>query len=805
MLQEQLGIFYLGKRFDPTARAATSEQVMYDARHLTTHAVCVGMTGSGKSGLGLALIEEAAIDGIPSIVIDPKGDLGNLLLTFPELRPADFAPWIDPEEARRAGKSVDELAATTAGRWRQGLADTDQSPERIALFRNAADVTVYTPGSKAGLPLSVLGSLVGGGTAADVDDRDTLRSRVSTAASGLLTLVGLEADPMQSREHMLVAAILENAAREGRPLDLAGLIREVHQPPFTKVGVFELETFFPAKDRMALALRLNTVLAAPGFAAWTCGEPLDVKRLLHTSAGKPRVSVISIAHLSDGERMFFVTKVLNEVIAWMRAQPGTSSLRAMLYMDEIFGYFPPVATPPSKLPMLTLLKQARAFGLGVVLATQNPVDLDYKGLANAGTWFIGRLQAERDKARLLDGLEGANAASGRAFDRARLDTLLSGLGNRVFLMNDVHATEPVLFQTRCTLSYLRGPLTSEQLTTLTAGRREKQAAPAETTTPAGASLGSGGERPLLPPELKDLFVAPRPGTQGALTYRPAVFGSARLHYVAAKAKVDLWQPIVLLAPLAEDDATVTWDEATTYDAETLSVEKQPAAGARFLTVPGGATTPQAWARWQKALQTHLYEARGLVLWRAPELGETSRPGESEADFRVRLGDAARTARDEGLESLWRRWAPKVAAAEQRLRKAEERIAREEGQKREHAIDTGLAWAGALLGVLGGRSAMSAANVGRVRTATRATARAVRESGDVASAAAQAQQARDQLAALNTGMQADLDRVKQTTDPSAIALERLELKPRKGDIVVGTLALAWTPWVVGADGLGRPAY
>jgi hypothetical protein len=804
MLVEQLGIFYLGKRFDAAARAVTSEQLMYDARHLTTHAVCVGMTGSGKSGLGLTLIEEAAIDGIPSIVIDPKGDLGNLLLAFPALRPADFAPWIDRDEAQRAGKSVDELATTTAERWRQGLAESDQGPERIALYKQAVDVTIYTPGSKAGVPLSVLGSLVGGGSSSGADDVDALRSRVSTAASGLLTLVGLDADPMQSREHMLVAAILESAARQGRPMDLAALIREVHQPPFTKVGVFELETFFPAKDRMALALRLNTVLAAPGFSAWTEGEPLDIKRLLHTPEGKPRVSVVSIAHLSDGERMFFVTKLLNEVIAWMRAQPGTSSLRALLYMDEIFGYFPPVAAPPSKLPMLTLLKQARAFGLGVVLATQNPVDLDYKGLANAGTWFIGRLQTERDKARLLDGLEGATAASGRSFDRARLDGMLSSLGKRVFLMNDVNESEPVLFQTRCTLSYLRGPLTPEQISTLTAGRREQTAATAATPTPA-ASMGQGGERPLLPPELKDLFLAPKPGTPGAITYRPAVFGSARLHYVAAKAAVDLWQPVVLLAPLGEDDATVSWDEATAYDAESLAIEKQPVEGARFLSMPGGASTPQVWTRWQKALQTHLYEARSLVLWRAPELKETSRLGESEADFRVRLGDAARTARDEGLEVLRRRWTPKITAAEERLRKAEERIAREEGQKREHTLDTALAWGGALLGVLAGRSAVSAANVGRVRTATRATARAVRESGDVASAQAQAEQAREQLATLNTEMQADLDRVKQTTDPSAIALERLELKPRKGDIVVGTLALAWTPWVVGADGLGRPAF
>src|SRR5690606_12942136 len=215
-----------------------------------------------------------------------------------------------------------------------------------------------------------------------------------------------------------------------------------------RVGVVDLDTFFPAKDRLALGMKLNNLLASPSFASWLAGEPLDVQRLLYTADGKPRLSILSIAHLSESERMFFVTILLNEVVAWMRTQPGTGSLRAIVYMDEVFGYFPPTANPPSKRPMLTLMKQARAYGVGCVLATQNPVDLDYKGLSNAGTWFLGRLQTERDKLRVLEGLEGASAAAGASFNRQQMEALLASLGNRVFLMNNVHEDQPVLFQDR---------------------------------------------------------------------------------------------------------------------------------------------------------------------------------------------------------------------------------------------------------------------------------------------------------------------------------------------------------------------
>ena len=467
---EKLGAFYLGRPYDTKARAPQPGLVLYDSKDLVTHAVCVGMTGSGKTGLCIDLIEEAALDGVPTIAIDPKGDLTNLMLTFPGLRPEDFRPWINEEDAAKKGLSPDAYAAQQAELWKSGLASWGEDGERIKRLRDAAEFAVYTPGSSAGIPISILASFAAPPQALR-DDPELLRERVGTTVTSLLALIGVDADPVKSREHVLIATLVTNAWTAGQDLDIAGLVGQVQKPPVARIGVMDLEAFYPQKERQKLALALNGLLAAPGFSAWLDGVPMDPATLLRTSEGKPRVSIISIAHLSDAERMFFVSLLLNQIVGWMRSQSGTTSLRAILYMDEIFGFFPPVATPPSKQPLLTLIKQARAFGLGIVLATQNPVDLDYKALANAGTWLIGRLQTERDKARVLEGLEGVAAAANARFDKAQIDTMLSGLGNRVFLMNDVHEDGPRVLESRWAMSYLRGPLTREQIKILMEGKR----------------------------------------------------------------------------------------------------------------------------------------------------------------------------------------------------------------------------------------------------------------------------------------------------------------------------------------------
>ena len=433
--------------------------MLYDSKDLLTHAVCVGMTGSGKTGLGIGLIEEAAIDGVPVLAIDPKGDLSNLLLTFPSMSPDDFAPWV-PQDANTAA-----AAEGAAASWKAGLAEWDQAPDRIARLRAAADVRVYTPGSRAATPLALLGSLR---PSEGADDEDVAGWASNTAAS-LLSLAGFGDVAPHSREHTLLATILTSVTHARA--DLPWLVQQIQRPAFTSIGVLDLETFFPMKERQELALRFNSILASPGFSVWLSGEPLDIASMLYTPEGRPRIAIVSIAHLDDAQRMLVVSMLLNAALTWTRRQTGTTSLRAMFYMDEVFGYLPPVANPPSKLPLLTLLKQARAFGVGIVLATQNPVDLDYKALSNTGTWFLGKLQTERDKARVLEGIDSLASS----VDRRTLDDTLSALPRRVFLMHNVHEPEPVLFETRWTLSYLRGPMSREELKRATAeGLRAEQ-------------------------------------------------------------------------------------------------------------------------------------------------------------------------------------------------------------------------------------------------------------------------------------------------------------------------------------------
>jgi hypothetical protein len=652
---ERLGVFYLGRELDPVTQQ-TGADLLYDSRDLTTHAICIGMTGSGKTGLCLSLLEEAAIDGVPAIAIDPKGDIGNLLLTFPELSPEDFRPWVDEGEAARKGQAVEAFAAATAASWRKGLADWGQDGTRIARLREKAEITIYTPGSEAGRPLSVLRSFAAP-DAALLDDATALKERIGSSVAGLLALLGIDADPIQSREHILLSAILDASWRKGQSPDLAAIIQAVQKPPFDKVGVFDVETFYPAKDRTALALRINGLLAAPGFETWLQGEALDVQKLLYTDTGKPRISVISIAHLNDAERMFVVTLVASEVVAWMRRQPGTTSLRALLYMDEVFGFFPPSAMPPSKLPLLTLMKQARAFGVGVVLATQNPVDLDYKGLGNAGTWFIGRLQTERDQARVIEGLLGSEAGGG--LDRAGYESLMSNLAQRTFLMRNVHDDAPVLFRTRWALSYLRGPLTLTEIRRLresgpdatregdlgtaaghpaTAGDTEASAARAVAT--AGDSRGA---RPVVQHGVTERFMAV-PEAARPPRYHARIGASVRAHYVDSKAGLDVWKSSYYLAPVAAEGPE--WATAEVLPESGPDLGTEPAPGAGFAEPPASVLSSREYKRWSASLEDHVYRNAGLDLWSWG--GGHQRSGRARPAREARRGDrnAAREVRQE---------------------------------------------------------------------------------------------------------------------------------------------------------------
>jgi hypothetical protein len=776
---EKLGAFYLGRKVDPANGADTQELVMYDSRDLTTHAVCVGMTGSGKTGLCLALLEEAAIDGVPAIVIDPKGDLANLLLTFPQLRAEDFAPWVDPGEAARKSLSVADYAKTTADTWKQGLADWQQDGERIQRLRDAADVVVYTPGSRAGRPLSLLRSF-SPPDAVTLGDGAALKECIGSAVSGLLGLVGIDADPLKSREHIFLANLLEHSWRAGVSLDLAGLIQAVQKPPFDKVGVFDIETFYPAKERMPLAMAINNLLAAPGFDAWLDGEPVELQHLLYTDAGKPRVAIVSIAHLNDAERMFVVTAVLNETVAWMRKQSGTSSLRALLYMDEIFGYFPPSAMPPSKIPLLTLMKQARAFGVGVVLATQNPVDLDYKGLSNAGTWFIGRLQTERDKARVIEGLL---STGGDGLDKAELDRLMANLGNRVFLMRNVPDDAPVLMRTRWALSYLRGPLTLNEIQKLTVA--DKTAKPIAVAAPkATASV-----KPMIPAEVKEFYSPP---TGPATTYVAYVLGTVRAHFVDGATNVDVWQTRSYLAPLLDDGSGPDWSAAKSNDTSQDKFVAKAASGLTYADVPAAFLRAQNYTGWGKQLSDYVYQNTNCEVLNCKLLKLTSAAGETEGSFRARIALSLREKRDAEIDKLRTKYAPRIAALSDHVRRAQERIAREQSQLSQQKVSAAISVGTAILGAFFGRKALSSTTLSRAGTAMRSAGRVTNESADVARAGENSEVLQQRLTDLQTELESETARLQGELDPAAVSIDTTQVKARKSETTTTSVAVAWMP-------------
>ena len=694
---------------------------------------------------------------------------------------------------------------------------------RIQRLRDAAEAVIYTPGSDAGLPLTVLKSL-DAPSAAVLGSLDAMRERVTATASGLCSLLGLDADPIRSREHILLSNILDNAWRAGRNLDMAALIYEIQSPPFNKIGIMDVDQIFPAADRMSLAMTLNNVLASPSFAGWMQGEPLNIQRLLYTPEGKPRLCVLSIAHLSDQERMFFVTILLNELISWMRSQPGTSSLRALFYMDEVFGYLPPTANPPSKLPMLTLLKQARAFGLGLVLATQNPVDLDYKALSNAGTWFLGRLQTERDKLRVLDGLEGASATAGAQFDRAKVEKILSALSQRVFLMNNVHEDRPVVFQSRWALSYLSGPMTREQIEMLMRERKgvaaarslesDRDALPRTAGTPASRTLPSvrdaGAElsrRPLLPDSIEQRFVAvsrsvPR---DAVIHYRPALLGTGKLHFVDAKAGIDAWQDVQRVCTIEHDIPAAPWDEAEVLDGHSLAIETSPAATATWEELPSGLTKAAAYKTWASKLKETLYRDAKLALCYCPEVERFSQPGETEGDFRVQLKQEAREQRDLEIAKLRSKYADKLARQEQAIRSAEHRVDAEAQQAKDASMGAWLSTGTSILGALLGRKTISATNISRAGTAARSHSRASQQQGDVSRAKSKLDGEVAEREELEEELQKQVDELSEKFDVDALTVETREVTPKKSDITVSSVALLWRPWQVDAEGAAELAW
>jgi len=720
------GKFYLGKIYDPETGKVTGDPLEYDPADLTTHAVVVGMTGSGKTGLCIDLIEEAALQGIPAFMIDPKGDITNSLLHFPDLLPQDFQPWINGDQARREGKSVEQAAEEAAAAWKEGLADWGIDTERLRTLKNAAQFTIFTPGSDAGIPVNIMASLKAPVIAWE-GNRELLREKISGTVTALLGLVGMEdIDPVRSREHILLANIFEQAWSQGRDLDLGELILQTQNPPFPKLGVFDIDKFYPEKDRFELAMLLNNILAAPAFQSWIEGQPLDIASLLHTPDDRPRHNIFYIAHLSDAERMFFVTLLFSAIETWMRTQAGATALRAIVYFDEIYGYLPPIGNPASKLLMLRMLKQARAFGVGQVYATQNPVDMDYKALSNAGTWFIGKLQTERDKIRLLDGLESAMSSG---LDRPEFDRLISSLGQRVFLLHNIHEAHPTLFQTRWAMNFLAGPMTRPQIPQLNqlAGAvppspptqeaataqplaeaadmeepipldrfqaipvgplpelEEEPAGLTQTTAPAELRLPEASTtRPVIPAGVAEYFLPNNVAFAQALKahfqgypeeafiqeviYRPTILGQANVRFLNRKYNLDYGLQKAVLVPQPERRGMVRWENHLTQPLDAQNLEANPLPQARFAVLEAPFTEGKVINAMQKDYLAWIYRTTQVIVRANERLKLYAGPEVSQAEFRKMVAEAAREERDRATEKASASFDRRIEALQVKLRR-----------------------------------------------------------------------------------------------------------------------------------------
>jgi hypothetical protein len=780
--------FFLGGLIDGSTGERTGDLVEYDPADLTTHGVIVGMTGSGKTGLGIIYLEEALLAGIPTLILDPKGDMTNLMLTFPDLRPADFEPWIDEGEARKEDKTVAELAAEKAELWSKGLGSWDEDGSRIQQLRDGAGFTIYTPGSTAGVPVNIIGSLASPELSWETET-ETLRDEIEGFVSGLLGLVGIEADPISSREHILIANLIENAWRSGRDLDMATLLAEIQRPPLRKLGVFDLDTFFPEKDRLALAMKLNGLVASPSFSSWVEGPDLDIEALLW-KADKPQAAIVYLAHLSDEERQFIVTLIMSKVITWMRAQAGTGDLRALVYMDEVFGFVPPTAQPPAKKPILTMLKQARAFGVGMLLSTQNPVDLDYKAMSNAGTWCIGRLQTERDKARILEALQSARGDS----DVAGLDRTISGLDKRQFLLHNTHTPEPVLFTTRWALSYLRGPLTREQISRLSSYEPQAAAAVSPGTGTPEPEL-SNNETAVMPqaPDSVPVYhlAADAPWASrfdvktGSARFTAAM--AARVHLTYDDRAADLvheeeWEAIITpLEPHFDPERAVHLD----YDDRDF-VETAP-AGATYVIPEADIGKSTFWRDAGRALQELLYRGQRITIFRNQELKLYSRVEETQEAFAARCDATAQGLADDETATLRDKYERRFKTLQNQAataeRRADEIAVDLQGARQQEIVDG----ASSVINILlGRRSTRSVTGSARSRSARRS------KEARLDTATAKAQDKYAELNDLEAELTEELQGINDKWEEKAAGIEPLEVGLEKNDIQVVETALLWMP-------------
>ena len=803
--------FYLGRIFDPKKGEVTSETLLYDPDDLTTHAVCVGMTGSGKTGLCIDLLEETALQGIPALMIDPKGDITNTLLHFPELRAEDFAPWVNPDQARREDKTIEQAAADAAALWTKGLAKWDIGPDRIHALKDAAHFAIYTPGSEAGIPVNILASLKAPGIPWN-ENREMLAEKISGIVMGLLGLVGLnDLDPVRSKEHILISNIFESAWSRGKDLDLTELIMQIQNPPFQKLGVLELDNFFPEKDRQELSIMLNSIMAAPTFQTWIQGEPLDIEKLLFGPDGRPCHNVFYIAHLSDAERMFFVTLLYAAVETWMRKQKGSTTLRALIYFDEIFGYLPPVKNPPSKTPMLRMLKQARAFGIGQVLVTQNPVDVDYKALSNAGTWFIGKLQTEQDKNRLLDGLEGA--APG--LDRKTYDKLISTLDKRVFLLHNVHEDEPVLFHTRWAMNYLTGPLTRIQLPALNdlAGASRSDPVPSSSSKPkSSARPTAGGEsltstRPnvpagideyYLPNNLSFLKAVDQAGISAPqdidyqVVYKPALIAQANIRFMKRNYNLDYDLVSTVLVREPDQTGRVRWDDWVADPIDLDDLEPDARTEARFHDLISPLSDGTKLRELETDFKDWIYHSVTVSVRSNEELEVFAGPEVTQGEFRRMCAEAAESALEGEKKKVTASFEKKLDTIKDRLMREKRELDEDEVELSQRKMEEVGKHAENLIRLLAGRQRSISTSLTKRRMTSQAKA-------DVKESLEMIEQYKKEIEDLERDRLVALSEVEEKWREILEGDTEIPVAPYKKDILMDLFGVGWLPYYVYDDG------
>jgi len=782
------GQLFIGHTVD---EEGTTAPLLFDSSDFTTHGVIVGMTGSGKTGLGITILEEALLNDVPCLIIDPKGDMGNLLLTFPEFAPDDFREWIQESEAQKQGVTAEELASETASKWKEGLAKSGIEPDRLKALVDGTEVTIYTPGSGAGLALNVLGSMKAPNLDWDTQ-AEVIRDEIEALVSSLLVIAGIESDPVAGPEHILLATIVEDFWRRPKDLDLATLVGQIPNPPFRKLGVFDVDTFFPEKERVALAMKLNGLLASPSFASWLEGDPLDLAAML-TGGDKTKAAVVYLTHLSDSERQFAVTLILSKLVTWFRSQGGTTDLRALVYMDEVFGFAPPTAEPPSKKPILTILKQARAHGVGMILSTQNPVDLDYKAMSNAGTWMVGRLQTENDKKRILEGI----ASAAGTVDVAAYDTLISDLEKRQFVLHSVDSPSPTLFDTRWAMSYLAGPLTRDQVSFLMADRARPEPEP-ETSGPAESGQPPGitdlaPVRTLSADGVPETFLDPAASWSGLVNadptgshFAPGAAATVNLLYDDTAAGVnhqEVFEAIVFpLGPV------LSADSVREVDHDVRDFRPEAPDGASFETPQASIETKKFWTGLDADLKNHLVGTRKVTVFKNPELKLYSRPGETREDFIARAAEAAEQTADEALVKMKERYQARIDRARATLAKAENRVAELESAASSKQQEELLSGAGDLLGaLLGGRKRSNPLGQAAKRRSATQTARDRAEN-----AGESLDDERAEVVALEQELAEEIATLTEEQREKASHIEELEIPLEKTDIRVAELKLVWIP-------------